>query len=404
MKKIDKQKKILLLCAGAAHIEIIKQLQDKGFYVIATDDNAEAAGKCYANEFYQTNIFNKEMVFALAKEKRVDAILPVNDVGVRSAAFASKKLSLIGLPEDAAELSNNKFLMREKWQQHGLAQPHFIKIKDFFSCRDAVKELSYPLIMKPTDCGGGSRGVIKVNSEDELEEAFQFTKKYTFFSDDIIIEKFITGTELTVEGIAGSNTCQILAVSDKEHFKHENYCVASSLNYYANISEEVNNKVLALANKAVNALNIKNSAFHIEMIVCNDEPYLVEISARAGGGFIFPIITGWVSGVDFVGQYVNLLLGENLDIIPKYRKGAVYGFFSSGTGRITNISGLDEAANLKGAVDIKLFKKLGEYVKTTTMDNERIGYMIVLHENRDKAVATAEEIKRIVKIETSNFS
>jgi biotin carboxylase len=392
--------KILLLGAGEYQVRIVEELKSMGLYVIAVDKNTNSVGKEYAHAFCPIDIVNKKQVLQVAKEYKVDAIMPINDFGVRSAAFASKELSLVGLTEEAAELANNKFSMRSKWAEFDLPQPRFFKVTTYDDFEKAVESLGYPLIVKPADCGGGSRGVAKVKSRQEVEWAYSNAKKYTLFCNDMILEEFIPGIEVTVEGLIANGKSQVLAISDKEHFPSTRYCVASSLNYYANFPDDIIQKIIELANKAVKALGIDNSPFHIEMMINNGEPYLVEIGARGGGGHIFSTIVKWVSGVNYVQQYANILLGRNVDFMPKFKRGAVFRFLSASPGKIESIKHIDKVKSIDGVVDIQLFKKVGDIVSETSMDNERLGFVVVCKENRQLALDVIEEVEKIVEINT----
>ncbi|MEN6348812.1 MAG: ATP-grasp domain-containing protein, partial [Syntrophomonas sp.] len=272
--------KVLLLGAGLHQIELIKDIQALGFHVTAVDRDQNVPGALYADDFYAIDIIDGPKIDELCNVKKINAIVPVNDVGVKTAAFVCTRSGLKGINQAAAELSNNKVLMRQKWSESGLSQPLFRKILCYKDLEDAASDLGYPLVIKPADCGGGSRGVAKIWSKNELQWAFNNAKKYAFFADELIVEQYVLGTEITVEGIVCDQIVHILAVSDKQHFNNHHYCVASSLNYPADLDDDTLNKIHQLACTAVLALGINQSLFHMEMIVNSGTPFLLELSAR----------------------------------------------------------------------------------------------------------------------------
>ena len=390
--------KILVLGAGEYQVRVIEELKGMGLHVIAVDGDSQAAGQAVADEFLPLDIVNKDKVFRLADSRQVSAIMPVNDFGVRSAAFASQRLGLIGLPPEAAEFSNHKGLMRQRWANSDLRQPGFRVVRSFEECRQAGSELGYPLVIKPTDCGGGSRGVRKVANQALLQEAFEAARTFATLSDDIIIEQLIPGLEITIEGFVYRGRVQVLAISDKEHFHSDTYCVASGLNYYAALPEHIIKNISDLAERAAKALDFDNCPFHMEMIINDQKSYLVEISARAGGGCIFSTIVNWVSGVNFVRQYAGILMGRVIDIKPRYRRGAVFRFLSAPKGRISDIRNYQEAGLIEGVAELKIFKNIGETVGDVSMDNERLGFMVTLGENRKEALKMADEAEALLEI------
>lgn len=389
--------KIIILGAGNYQKGPIQKLL-QNYYVVAFDKNKDSACSRIVNEFFQVDISNKEAVLQVAKIVNPDAIMAINDFGVKSAAYASSKLGLKGISEIAAENSTNKAKMRQCWDAANLKQPNFHVIKDIKDLDLFQGEINYPFILKPADSGGGSRGVIKVNSSLELEEAYNFTKEGAMFSDLIIAEDFIDGTEITVEGFIENNIVQILAISDKNHYESDKYRVASSLNYPAKISYTVKEKVEICTEKATRALGINNCLFHIEMIVHEEEPYLVELGARPGGGHIFHPLVQTVSGIDYVQVYVDLLLGKPIEISNILQNGATYHFIKTKKGKVISISNIGNYANHTDLIDFFINLKVGDEIKEVNTDLSRAGFIVTRGKTREFAMNLAHIIEEQLKI------
>ena len=393
--------KLLLLGAGEYQLRMIQELQAMGVYIIAVDMNPHADGKAIANKFIAADIKDKNLVLHLAKENEVKAVMPVNDFGVRSAAFAAKHLNLIGLSEAAAEAANNKFAMRTIWANARLPQPSFLRAFSYDEFINAINKLGYPVIVKPTDCGGGSRGISKINSESGVMTSFQNALTHAD-NNELILEECMAGMEITVEGICYNNNVKILAISDKEHFPSNSYCVASSLNYFADLPQYLIKKIESLAVAAVRSLAIDNSPFHMEMMIVDCTPFLIEIGARGGGGHISSTIVYLVTGVNYIQQYANILLGRQVEIEPLVKRGSVFRFLHCHPGRIAKISYSEDINKIEGVVDFKLLKKEGDIVPILSMDNERIGFVVTSANNRDEAIAIADRVERAINIVITN--
>ena len=57
----------------------------------------------------------------------------------------------------------------------GIDGPRFTLVEEDFN-KEVVKDFEYPLIIKPVDLSS-SRGVMKINSEVELEEAIEYASR-----------------------------------------------------------------------------------------------------------------------------------------------------------------------------------------------------------------------------------
>ena len=390
-------KKLLVLGASPYNVKVFLEIQQLGYRVIAIDRNPNAAGFKYADDFEVVDITDKEGTLDVAKRHKVDGVMAINDFGVRAAAYVSQSLGLVGINMGAAHAANDKGAMREVWQKAGLPIPDFRVISTFEEALDASDELGFPLVMKPTESGGGGRGISVVKNKDEVEWAFNFAKPFAK-NNRIIVESFLDGIEMTIEALTYKGETQILAMSDK--YKPEmRYRVATRLNYPAFFSEEILREVRTIVTKAVKAIGIENGASHTEVIVTNECPKLVELGARGGGGHIFSTIVKQVCGVNMVQELAKILTGETPNLTPKYQKGCVYGFFHPSPGIIKAIHGFEEAKAVEGVIDIGIFKKIGDEVGDLINSLQRVGFFVVGASCRDEAVKLADKIDNMVIFE-----
>ncbi len=191
-------KTLLILSGGAYAVQVIRQVQELGYkaVVVDRDPNAPAFEKADAHE--AVNIVDREEVLRVARDYKVDGLMPVSDYGVRSFAYASQKLGLTGIDPVTAERCLDKGLMRECWQAAGLAIPDFRVVTSPEEAQQAAVELRFPLVMKPTDSGGGGRGVSIVRDMSEVMWAYEFARPF-LRNGRSIIERFLDGIEMTIE-------------------------------------------------------------------------------------------------------------------------------------------------------------------------------------------------------------
>jgi len=388
-------KTILLLGAGFYYKNVIKKLVEGGYYLIAVDKDPFAEGQKLAHEFYPIDIIDKDAVLSLALEKRIDGIMNVNEFGSRTASFVANMMNLPGHSYDTVEATNDKGFMRDKWQLNNLSMPKYFVFENFNQLQLAIDKIGYPAVLKPTDSGGSGRGVSIIYSNKDIIWAFDFSKQYAR-NGRFIIEQFIEGVELTVETFTIDNRTYFLAMSDKikPNLKTR---VATSLNYPAEISEEVRTKVRHLVSEALFSLGIKNGIAHTEIIVNNEGiPYLVETGARGGGGHIFHTIIELVSGVNAPVLLAQWLTNQNTTINEIQSNGCCYRFFNPPRGILESVEGMMNAVSFPGVCDIAIVKNIGEEVGNLENSLQRAGYVVTKGKDRQEAIAVADNVEKII--------
>ena len=202
---------------------------------------------------------------------RADGVMTLaTDMPVRSVAAACEALGLKGISVDTAIKATDKGEMIKAFEANSIAHPWFV----ICSSPDEVDlaSIEYPCIVKPTD-NSGSRGVVLVNSKDELEAAYRYSKQYSR-NGKVIIEEFLRGDEVSVELMVCDETPHVLAVTDKittgpPHFVEMGHSQPSKLPL------DTVQKVKRLAVDAVKAVGIDYGPAHVEIMVTNKGPVIL---------------------------------------------------------------------------------------------------------------------------------
>lgn len=388
-------KKILVLGAGYYYRQIIKQLMEAGFYVLAIDKNPGAPGAKYAHEFESIDIVDKVSVLDFAQKKQIDGIMAVNDFGTRTASFVSQEMGLVGLPYEVVEAANDKGLMRDVWRNACLAIPRYKVISSLNELHNTIDEIGFPCVLKPTDCGGSGRGVCVIRSVEDIEWSFNFAKPYVK-NARFILEEYLDGIELTIESISVNGKVHILATSDKVKPDIRTR-VATSLNYPAEFCEDTLKKVEALVVQAVMAIGIENGMAHTEVIVTCDGPKLVEIGARGGGGHVFHTCIESTSGIKAPVEFAKLLTGDCVTLQKINKNGCVYRFFNPSQGILKEVINFEKVKNLEGLLDLGIVKKPGDKVGLLENSHDRAGFVVTEGKTRKDAVALADYVENTIK-------
>lgn len=366
-------------------IEAIRQL---GHQVYCVDMNPNAPAFAIANGSAAINISDVEGVGKYADEIGADVVLALNDAGVLPAAYANKKRGILSYDPEEVKFFTDKGFMRERWKEHGVAQPDFRVCTNAEEIREAVLQIGFPCIVKPCMMWG-SRGVSKVNHEGDIAFATTFAIENAR-GNRYIVEEFMSGIEMSVEGLFKEGKAYILAKADKELQQHDNYRVTVRINYEAELSQNILDEIDQLVSAAGKAMGFVAGALHAECMVTSEGVKMIEMAGRPGGGHIFGAIVEAVSGVSMPQALTQILLGENIDPSAKYHRGACYKFFNAPEGIFAGLSGLEEAKSMPGIIDIGFTMATGTVVKTMDHGANRPGFVVSRGLNRKDAVSNAE--------------
>ena len=187
-------KKILFVNGTLNDVPLVEAAHHLGFYVITSGNDPSGEAHKYSDEYRQVDYSDKEAIYQLTKELNVDAICSCgNDLCAISAAYAAEKLGLPGHDSfETAKVFHEKDEFRRVTQKLGLSIPRAVSFDNQESAEGYILTAEYPLIIKPTDLGGG-KGISVANNAKEAERAvriaFQASK-----AKHIIVEQYITGT------------------------------------------------------------------------------------------------------------------------------------------------------------------------------------------------------------------
>jgi biotin carboxylase len=388
--------RFLVLGAGALHIKHYQILRSMGIYIIGMDKNPKAPARKEADVFLASDPGVCENVLKAAQDQSVEAIMPLSEFGVVPAAAAAKHMGLNNhLKLEAARNAHNKSLMKSTWAKERIAQPNFYTVSSLEQARTAAEELGFPFIMKPIELSG-SHGVKRINNNHDLTRFFEATSKLS--NGQVLVEEYIHGIETSVEGAVINGEAIVFAYADKQLRPHPNNCVTSSINYPGDFNQDQIKNIKKCAQKALIALGLNNSPFHLEVFVTEDQVVPIECAARGGGGHIYSNIVELVSGVNLVEVTARLLLGDSLDVTPSINLGgACYRFLFAPEGKLLSISGLNEIRQNIQIVDVVIAVKPGDVIKEPTRGPERSGFLVSKGRTRLDALQIADWAEQILR-------
>ncbi len=230
---------------------------------------------------------------AYARRYPFDTIVPVDDAGTRLAARAARRLELPYNAVDAVEATRNKALLRERLAVAGLDSPAYTVVLVTSDPSQVASTLSFPVVVKPLSLSA-SRGVIRANDAREFVEAFERAKQIIErlecaaevgeLNDRLLVEAYVPGIEVSVEGLLTDGRLQVLAVVDKPDPLEGPFFEEASYVPPSRRPDETQRRVIEATERAAAALGLSEGPLHAELRLNDEGVFPIDIAARSIGG------------------------------------------------------------------------------------------------------------------------
>ena len=234
-----------------------------------------------------------EEIVRFASAYPIDAIIGVDDDTTILAAMASKALSFPYNSVESAYATRNKYRMRKALADTGIHTPRFKLFSTDENPDTLAHQIGYPCIVKPLSLSA-SRGVIRADTPAEFVGAFRRVAAILQTSDtanrrdaeaqQVLVESYIPGIEVAVEGILLGGTLKILAIFDKPDpldgpfFEETLYITPSKL------PDHLQEEIAGVTAHAAKTLGLREGPLHAELRLNDEGVWPLEIAARSIGG------------------------------------------------------------------------------------------------------------------------
>lgn len=398
-------KKVLVLPGTQWQVPLIDKIHEMGHQVLVVNPDPNAPGMKVADVVLVSDIFDKEHVVAFGRDQKVDAVMSDEcDIAMNLVAELGKTFGVPTLDEETAALYTDKFLMREFSKQHGLRYPEYKFCKTIEDAESFLDEIKKPIIIKPLD-SNASHGVFRCDTKEDIRIHFGDSMSFSRVEKSVLAERFIVGTEFTIDGVKTPSAHYTLAISEKKHFAH-NESIANEL-LFSHYNPRFDYDKLRAANDAfVMKSNLRFGFTHAEYKYEDGEFYLIEIAARGGGNMISSCITQYMTGYDTYRYLVECATGnvhdEDFSLKHEFKeRAAVLKFFvtPNGGGKVRSIRGLDYLEKEPDIMYYRLNFKIGDFIEDAVNDSVRIGFYIACSENMQKLKKVMHNVDERFKID-----
>lgn len=376
-----------MLGAARANLTALTEMS-KIVRVVAVDKSPASTLSLENLMFVPVDFSEPSELDELVTRLDVAGVYSLSDHGILPAARIVNRLGLCGIDFETSNNFLDKTRMRTLWEAEGLAQPVYRVVKNLNEAIVAADEVGYPVILKPAASGGGGRGVVRLDSQQQLLEHFSLTAAENRYSDLVLIEEFIPGIESSLEMVMLNKHSYPIALSSKSKADSP-FQVATEIRYPSGLSEEICSRIYELCERAAIALGMTTGIAHFEVITtASGYPHLVEVGARAGGGHTLHPIASHVSGINYPQLIALLSLGRMSDVeylLNQVRESgsAVYSFPVVQTPGVIEDIGYHLPSEIESSVHTEVWRNVGDAVNGLSSSMDRLGCSISLGKNLD---------------------
>jgi biotin carboxylase len=306
-----------------------------------------------------------EAVAALDDRVPIDAVVAVDDQGVVVAAEAAARLGLPHNPPDAVAATRDKVRLRQALDRAEVRQPSFRVVEG-----DDLPDLPFPWVVKPLGLSG-STGVIRVDAADAAPATFERVRAIAR-SSTLLVETFVPGPEVAVEGLLRGGELEVLATFDKPDPLDGPYFEET---IYVTPSRQRLDGLDRLVQDACRAVGLTEGPVHAEARLTPDGPVLLEVAARSIGGLCGRTLR-FGAGVSLEELILRHALGLPTDgMVREDVAAGVMMLPIPRSGTLLEVRGQDEARAVPGVVGLELTIPPGRAVQALPEGDRYLGFL-----------------------------
>jgi biotin carboxylase len=327
-------------------------------------------------------------VMEAMRGQKIDGILALGDRPAAAAAYAARGLGIRYNHPAAVEACRSKLRMREVFRDAGLRVPWFRDLPIAPTPEPALLGMQFPCVLKPLSLSA-SQGVVRANNRDEflaaaarirrLLESPEIRSTREPHLDRMLVEGYIPGREVAVEGLLADGNLRVLAIFDKPdplegpYFEETIYITPSRL------SEAEQRAVEQCARDAARALGLSHGPIHAEFRIHDDGVWPLEVAPRPIGGLCARSLR-FVFGTEETIGLEELLLRHALELpgTDAPRESLASGVMMipvPKSGILEAVSGEDATRAVPRVSDLLITARLHDYIAAWPEGSSYLGFL-----------------------------
>ena len=316
-----------------------------------------------------------ETIVAHGDKGPIDAVIAADDQGVLVAANASAKLGLAGNSPEAAALTRDKLAMRTRLRASEVDQPEFAELPPDDPGDGVSRSVGFPMVIKPRD-RSASQGVIRVDHSDELVSAAARIRSIVGADATLLVESFVPGFEIAIEGLVDAGNLIVLAIFDKPDTSSGPYFPETVFVTPSRLPEEALAEAERVAASAVRALGLTHGPVHVELKVDGTRAWVIEVAARSIGGLCSRSLNFGLMGTSLETLILRNALGATK---PELRRESVASGVlmvpTPGEGTVSGFAGEAETRSIEGVTGLDFTVTPGDRVVPPPEGDRYVGFV-----------------------------
>ena len=340
----------------------------------------------------------------VAGEKAVDAVLALGDRPTVTASYAAEALGIAGNPPTAAEICRSKLRQREALRTAGVRVPDFFSFAVSDDLANALARVEFPCVLKPLSLSA-SQGVIRANNADEFAEAVRRIRSLMESPeiqvlreperDRLLVETYIPGREVAVEGLIERGRLRVLAIFDKPDALEGPYFEETIYVTPSRLPAEMQKTIEECAGNSIRALGLTTGPVHAEFRVNESGPWALEIAPRPIGGLCSRALRFGADGISLEELLLRDALGmPGGDAEREIGASGVMMIPVPQSGIFEGVEGIETAESVLGVTEIQVTARLHDYVAAWPEGSSYLGFIFARGDSAAEVEAALREAHR----------
>lgn len=332
---------------------------------------------------------------------QVDSVVAVDSQMLPLAARLAAKLGLAHNPVEAVEAAANKAAQRQAWAEYGVAQPAFRILAadaDDEALGAAARALGFPCVVKPVSLSG-SRGVIRADDTAGVLAAARVIRDILAEvgradREPILIEEFVPGWELSIDGLLSDGVLAVAAIFDKPDTPDGPTFEETMLVTPSRLAPPLLAVAESVAGRAAAGLGLRYGPIHAELRIDTREggqrAVMLELAARSIGGLCSRSLR-FGEGVSLETLILANSLGCRLTLPRMPGAAGVLMLPVERAGLLQRVDGQADALAVPGITGLSITIPLGQAVRLLPWGDRYLGFLFAA----GREIGDVEEALRV---------
>lgn len=352
---------------------------------------------CVTPVFVENECSAEAVLTALTRaglgEERFASVTTTNEYALINVAVLAQALGCPGISPAVAVRFRDKHLQKEAVRARGIPTARSIVLEDIHD--DEIPELPFEAgVIKPVT-GAATRQTATVRSTDELRQAVRRFRSEGGSARTFVVEEFQQGDEWLVDGVVHDGEIRFLSVAEYTHTclsVVESQATMQDRRFDSATEAWAFRLAEPVVRAALEALDLTDGIFHMELFHHEGEVSFSECAARRGGFVQEQVECKF--GVDLGDAALSLALGEAPDVTVRERPGIVGGtYITSPPGVLFGVPSQDEVMSLPNVEYVLLGHLVGASLPVSTSDTtKRVGEVVITTETLEEFHKRSEEV------------